>query len=128
MPDPRRKLDSSKNWKAVFGDEQGKGGDKEIPLTPVKARYVKLWCPEQDQGLPEGIVLNEFEVYGTGGPVIKPVPLPPPTKDGTWNLCGGWRLAAKRYVADDAAKIAVGGYNDSQWLPATVPGTILTSY
>jgi len=115
-------------WKGVFGKENCKGGIEEIPLNPVKARYVRLYCPEQDQGLPEGIALAEFEVHGTGGPVIKPASLPPPAKDGTWNLCGGWRLASQKYVPEDPAKVSTSGYDDSQWLAATVPGTILTSY
>ena len=116
------------DWQSVYGTENCTGGVNEIKLTPVKARYVKLWVPEQNDGLPEGIGLKEFEVYGTGGPVIKPAPVPPPAKDGTWDLCGGWKLISQKYVADDAARISTSGYDDRQWLPATVPGTILATY
>jgi len=115
-------------WMPVYGTENSKGGVEEIPLKPVKARYVRLWCPENLQGLPEGIVLAEFEVYGTGGTVFKPAPLAPPAKDGLWDLRGGWKIVSQRFTTDDAAKISTCGYNDSQWLAATVPGTILTSY
>jgi len=115
-------------WKSVFGKENCKGGVEEIPLKAVKARYVRLYCHEQDAGLPEGIGLAEFEVYGTGGPVIKPAPVPSPDNDGIWNLSGGWKLVSQGYAADDATRISTSGYDDSNWLPATVPGTILASY
>jgi len=129
-PTPAPSLETGfvEDWQSVFGKENCTGGVEEITLKPVKARYVKLWIPEQNDGLPEGIGLTEFEVYGTGGPVIKPAPLPPPAKDGTWDLCGGWKLISQKYVADDAVRISTSGYDDSQWLPATVPGTILASY
>jgi hypothetical protein len=116
-------------WKGVQGTDNSKGGTEELKLdTPVKGRYVRMSAGEQDMGLPEGIGLTEFEVWGTGGPVVKPAALPPPAKDGTWNLSGGWRLYSQKYVTDEAAKVATSGYDDSQWLAATVPGTILTSY
>ncbi|MEI7908085.1 MAG: discoidin domain-containing protein [Verrucomicrobiota bacterium] len=116
-------------WKEVQGTDNSKGGTEELKLnTPAKGRYVRMAAAEQDQGLPEGIGLTEFEVWGTGGPVVKAAPLPPPAKDGTWNLCGGWRLCSQKYVADEPARVATSGYNDTEWLPATVPGTILRTY
>ena len=42
-------------------------------------------------------------------------------------MCGGWKLYSQRYVIDDGARISTRGYDDSQWLPASVPGTILAS-
>jgi len=116
------------NWQDVSSISNCLGGVNEIPLTPVKARYVRLWCPEQDQGMPEGVELNEFEVYGSGGLVTTPAPLPPPAQDGTWNLSGNWRLVSQNYEKNDAAVISRAGFDDHQWLPATVPGTVLTSY
>ena len=49
-------------------------------------------------------------------------------RDGTWDLCAGWKLRSQSFVADDAGKISASGYDDRQWLAATVPGTVLTSY
>ncbi len=116
------------NWRDIAIKSDCLGGVDKIPLTPVKERYVRLWCPEQDQGLPEGIELNEFEVYGSGGVVATPAPLPPPAGDGTWNLSGNWRLVSQNYETNDAAVISRIGFDDHRWLPATVPGTVLTSY
>ncbi len=114
------------HWTNVFTATDSMGGIEQIPLPPVKARYVRLWCGEQ--GMVRGISLAEFEVYGTGGPAIRPKLLPPPAKDGTWDLCAGWKLGSQSFVADDAAKVSTSGYDDGKWLVATVPGTVLTSY
>jgi beta-galactosidase/beta-glucuronidase len=54
--------------------------------------------------------------------------MPPPNNDGTWDLSGGWKLYSESFVADDAGKVSTSGYDDSRWLPAVVPGTVLTSY
>jgi len=114
------------HWTDVFSVTVGKGGVEEIPLSPVRSRYVKLCCG--GQAMPQNVSLAEFEVYGKGGPATKPNLAPPPARDGTWNLCAGWKLRSQSFVADDAAKIASSGYDDRQWLAATVPGTVLTSY
>ena len=103
----------------------GKGGAEEIPLAPVRARYVKLCCGGP---MPQGVALAEFEVHGMGGPASKPNIVPPPPRDGTWDLCAGWKLRSQSFVADDGGKISTRGYDDSRWLAATVPGTVLTSY
>jgi len=126
---PRTGFVEERSWKGVGGKGDCKGGVDEITLKEaVRARYVKLWVPEQPDGLPEGIGIKEFEVYGTGGPVVMPKPLPPPAEDGTWDLCAGWKLYSARYIPDDAAKISTAGYDDGDWLRATVPGTILRTY
>ena len=78
--------------------------------------------------MPQGVALAEFEVHGMGGPASKPNIVPPPPRDGTWDLSGGWKLLSQSFVADDGGKISTRGYDDSRWLPATVPGTVLTSY
>ena len=52
-------------WKGIVGSDNSKGGTEELKLnTPVKGRYVRMAAGEQDQGLPEGIGLTEFEVWG----------------------------------------------------------------
>ena len=67
-------------------------------------------------------------VYGTGGPVPAVKPLPSPAADGTWDLSGGWKLFSESFVHDNDGKVSTCGYDNGRWLPATVPGTVLTSY
>jgi hypothetical protein len=113
-------------WSDVYGTSSGMGEVEEIPLTPGKARYVRLLCSER--AMPEGYSLGGFEVYGTGGPRVRPTPIPPPREDGTLELSGGWKLVNPSFISDDAAKVSTCGYDDAQWLVATVPGTVLTTY
>lgn len=114
------------HWTDVFTATDRKGGVEEIPLPPVRARYVRLWCGEQEMS--RGVSLAEFEVHGSGWPTMKPNVVPPPAKDGTWDLCAGWKLYSQSFVTDDAAKVSTSGYDDGKWLVATVPGTVLTAY
>ena len=107
-------------WTDVHGTSSGKGAVEEIALTPVKARYVRLLCSER--ALPGGYSLCGFEVYGTGGPRIRPTPVPLPRPDGSIELSGGWKLVNQSFVSAEAAKISTCGYDDTQWLAATVPG------
>ena len=113
-------------WTDVYGVGNGKGAVEEIALKPTKACYVRLLCSEAAQT--KGYSLCGFEVYGNGGRKPQVSPVPPPHADGTLELSGGWKLISEEFVADDAAQISACGYADGAWLPATVPGTVLTSY
>lgn len=71
----------------------------------------------------------------SNAPFSKPVaqPLPPKrdslqqTADRQWTIAGGWKLTETAKVKADGAEIAQSGFNASNWLPATVPGTVLTT-
>src|SRR5579862_8311079 len=39
-----------------------------------------------------------------------------------------WKLQNARFVAATPANISQAGFDDSKWIPAVVPGTVLTSY
>jgi hypothetical protein len=68
-------------------------------------------------------------------PFSKPDAAPPPPAktmlqsagDGNWTLSGGWKLAAAPDVHASAAAIASTGFDTQAWMPAIVPGTVLTS-
>jgi hypothetical protein len=49
--------------------------------------------------------------------------------DGQWTLAGGWRMSPtpKVNANADGAVISQSGYSARDWLPATVPGTVLTT-
>ncbi len=47
-------------------------------------------------------------------------------RSGVWAV-GAWRLAAAPLVADAPERISAAGFDDRAWLPAVVPGTVLTS-
>ena len=93
---------------------------------PVSARYIKLELDESVDGKP--YVLSEIQVSGQGGIRVSPHPALD-SKDGKLILSGGnWKLQREPQTAGSPEAISSNGYDDSEWLTATVPGTVLSSY
>jgi hypothetical protein len=86
---------------------------------PVKARYVRVLLTRPAS--PEGYILSELEVYGRGGPVPQPKPAS--------GLSGGaWRVERDSLVTASGETLSKPGFQDQDWLVATVPATVLSSY
>ena len=78
------------------------------------ARYVRLRLTgAADDG--ECLALSEFEVFG------------PKVKDGRSDDAE-WKLQRASAVASGGEEISSNEYDDADWLPAVVPGTVLYSY
>jgi hypothetical protein len=107
-------------------------GNREIPdclklKNPVTGRYVRLSTNSSILG--ERVVLSELEVFGTGGPL--PVPKAPPKEEMKNRITlsgGGWKIQRASLVPENGEILSQQGYRDEEWLVATVPGTVLTSY
>jgi hypothetical protein len=75
--------------------------------------------------------LQELEVWGTGGADYTLDPAPAAGADGTQYLTGGdWKItrAYQANVKGEELASAAGATQAASWLPATVPGTVLTSF
>ena len=97
----------------------------ETPLSG-SARYLKILCRACSGAR---YVIRQLEVWGDNDLRYALPPLPAPGEDGTQVLTGGsWRLCRAEEVRADGISLSSSGYDDSAWLPATVPGTILVSY
>ncbi|MDF2540559.1 MAG: type domain protein [Herbinix sp.] len=140
--------DDTKTWTKVAQDESGTGGVKVLNFDEHKARYVKLLCKSKPTEANLAYIVREFEVYGTnelyyqGDQENKPRT----RDDGAFVLTGGnWQVerasevdsSADAYAnpesSNDTAdtigcRIASKEYNSDTWLPAIVPGTVLTSF
>ena len=115
------------SWTDVYSTTTGDGGTDDISFSATSARYVRMYGIQR--ATTWGFSLWEFAVYGTGGLTITPGPTPPPLTDGTQYLSGGnWRLQRAAFVSATGAQISQSGFDDSSWIIATVPGTVLTSY
>lgn len=116
------------NWKTIQPLPAGTGANDSIELAqPVQARYVRLQLTRP--AAPEGYVLSELEVFGTGGLFPQPKPAPALRADGRLDLAGGaWRVQRDSLVQSGGQDLSQPGFRDSDWVVATVPGTVLSSY
>jgi hypothetical protein len=115
-------------WDDLWELKPGTGLTDHIVLdSAVNARYIRVLMQSTSSG--EGYILSELEVFGFGGPVPVPCPSPPMTDQGRLNLAGGaWRVQRESLVEADGEQLSQSGYIDDDWLVATVPGTVLSSY
>ena len=91
-----------------------------------KARYVRVWMDKSADNKP--FLLSEMEVMGKGGLTAKAKPQPVAEGNKLRLTGGNWKLCRATAVDADGEQIASGGFDDSAWLKATVPGTVLKSY
>ena len=119
--------DDARNWKPLQTLPAATGLTDDVKLDqPARGRYVRLSLPKPAS--PESAILSELEVYGKGGPIPQPKPAPA-ARDGRLDLAGGaWRIQRDSLVSADGAALSKPGFADGDWLPATVPGTELTSF
>lgn len=114
------------NWRDVYHKTGGTGIDDDVKLNDSRARYVKITCIKPATN---GYAINELKVNGEGGIKHVSKPLPPISADGKQYLTGGnWKLQRYNLVAGGGNDISKAKYNDDNWVQATVPGTILSSY
>ncbi|MFJ9713808.1 discoidin domain-containing protein [Streptomyces sp. NPDC101234] len=127
------------SWTPVYRTDSGTGGVMEIALPePVTARWVRMTVHRRSNTNPLG--LNGLQVYGTcraprpeatgwtdwGRHPRTPEPLRS-AADGTVPLESGWDLTLDDWADGDGATLSKPAVNTGRWLPATVPGTVLTS-
>jgi len=120
--------DDAQNWKDIQSLPGGTGLTDDMKLAPpVKGRYVRVLMKRPSS--PSGYILSEVEVYGRGGPVAQPKPAPSARPDGRLDLAGGaWRVQRGSLVKADGEALSKPGFEDDDWVVATVPGTVLASY
>jgi len=120
--------DDAAQWRTLQPLPAGTGLNDDIKLAqPARARYVRVLMTRPAS--PQGYILSELEVYGRGGPVAHEKPMPPARADGSLDLSGGaWRLERDSRVTAPGEAISKSGFPDRDWLVATVPATILSSY
>jgi hypothetical protein len=120
--------DDAQNWLnlAALSDKTDLIDDFKLGQQ-AEGRYVRVLMTRPTA--PEGYMLSELEVYGRGGFVVRPKPAQTPTADGSLNLAGGgWKLQRSSLVIGAGEALSKIGAADADWLVATVPGTVLTSY
>ena len=95
--------------------------------TSDDGRYVTLIMEEP--GASGCYALTELEVWGTGGIAFEPHAQAPRSSANRIDLSGGrWQLQRASEVAATGEEIASRSFDANDWIWATVPGTVLTSY
>jgi hypothetical protein len=100
-------------------------GDVKL-AKPERGRYVRVLMTKASA--PEGYILSELEVYGRGGLVPRPKPAPAAANGRLQLAAGNWKLQRDSLVTADGKALSQVGFADKDWPPATVPGTVLSSY
>jgi hypothetical protein len=94
----------------------------------TKARFVRV-CMTKPVNADNGYILSEMQVFGSGGPVPIAHIQEKIQANGRLDLAGGpWKVQRAQEVKGNGIKISSHGFNDHQWLTATVPATTLVSY
>ena len=118
--------DDAREWTTVYTEENGQGGEETCSFSPSTASYVRLLCQESDT---DTYALTEMQVWGSNDVSYQPDEQPVPEADGTQYLTGGnWTLRRASQVEQTGEELSTASFDDEQWLPAVVPGTVLTSY
>ncbi|TYC03390.1 glycoside hydrolase [Micromonospora sp. WP24] len=128
-----------RTWRTVYETTEGQGGTQAIRLPePATARWIRMTATKRSNSNPVG--LNGFQVYGTAlaprpraegwtswaGGNTRPAPELKVAADGTVPVESGWSLTMDDFAGTtDGAKLSTGGVDVRDWLPATVPGTVL---
>jgi hypothetical protein len=120
--------DDAAAWKALQPLAPGAGTRDDVRLkAPARGRYLRVLMTKAAG--PDGYALSELEVFGRGGPVPVAKPLAPVQPDGRLDLAGGrWRIQRDSLVQADGAALSTVGFKDEDWVVATVPATVLSSY
>jgi hypothetical protein len=121
--------DDANKWNDIKEIKADKNNTAKVQFKPaLKGRYVRVVLSGQAAGRYH--FLSEIEIFGTGGPVFKAKEnLAPSIDNSVMNLDGGsWRLERASEIVMIGEKISLPGFNDSSWIIATVPSTVLMSY
>lgn len=117
--------DDARNWTSVARLPGGKGSIDELQCRG-EGRYVRVVM--EKPGAKGRYALSEMEVWGTGGMV--PQTVESGRMEGRKCLLdgGSWKLQRASEVKAGGEQIARAGFDDSAWITATVPATVLMSY
>lgn len=121
--------DDAKSWKTVKALTDSSSMTDDVRLdSPDRGRYVRVLMTKPAKS-GDRYVLSELEVFGRGGPVPVAHAAAPVKQDGELPLAGGaWRVQRASLVSGSGEALSNPGYSDKEWMIATVPGTVLTSY
>jgi hypothetical protein len=110
---------------AVVHDESS-ANSTEWVYGSREGRYLRIFCRSSSG---ENYIIREVEAMGSNSVEYKLAAQPAPEAVGSLRLTGGnWKIQRAKQVNADGETLSQAGYDDSGWLPATVPGTAFVSW
>jgi hypothetical protein len=94
----------------------------------VRAQFVRLLLTKSENDEP--YILSELQVFGKGGLVARPKASPAPAERRQTLSGGNWKLQRASLVSATGEDLSQSkpDFDEKGWIPATVPGTVLSSY
>jgi hypothetical protein len=118
--------DDAMRWKTVISQCGKENAAVISDLGSIITRYVRVLC-ESSSGV--NYIIREVELFGENKLTYHLALQPPVDADGKYYLTGGnWKVQRASAVAGSGPELSAAGYDDSNWLPAAVPGTVLSAY
>ena len=106
------------------------GGSENLDVITLsenaKGRYVRVLMEKSGNG--DRYILSEMEVMGKGGLVAQPKPQPKVRNNHLFLSGGQWKIQRATNVNATGETISQEGFQTDDWVWATVPGTVLSSY
>ncbi len=117
--------DDTKTWNDLA---ELPGGESKVDEISVKGkgRYVRVLM--QQSANDKCYLLSELEVMGKGGLVAEPAAMPAPASDEIILSGGNWKVQRASEVNVKGEEISSTSFSPKNWIVATVPGTVLSSY
>ena len=114
------------SW-VVIANLPGGGSNEDIINLDkeIESRFVRLSLNEANEGKP--YILSEMQVFGKGGLVAQPQTAPKVNNNQQFLSGGNWKLQRSSVVNAKGEDISKESFPDENWIPATVPGTVLSS-
>lgn len=120
-------LTKDNDWKELYQTKKGSGRSESISLEGVEVSSLKLSVQESNDPF-RGCIVNELEVIGEGQNRFKPSQALKLSKNQTSLNGNSWRVQNASFINAPSEVIASTNHDDTNWIPASVPGTILNSY
>lgn len=113
------------HWKTVLTRSKNTGGIVCHKIKPTRARYVKIYCKISSG---QSFIIYHVDVFGQ--------PLNPPQheqknnifRNNTLYIRARWKIKKVAFETHSPEELCSPTFDDSEWLEAEVPGTVLASY
>jgi hypothetical protein len=118
--------DDAKTWITAASAAGTADSTVETKLAVRKGRYLRILCKTSSGA---NYIIREVEAMGVNTVDYRLAAQPAPDAKGSQNLTGGnWTIQRASLVNANGKTLSRAGYDDSGWLPATVPGTAFVSW